>query len=79
MNYLVFGFDDFYPEGGMEDCIHKCNTFEEAIEFIENDKSMRLTYQKNKTWKKQLRYNRCNYQVYNVKTGELIKKEGDES
>lgn len=34
--YLVFAYSDYYPRGGMEDCILKTNNFEEINPFIED-------------------------------------------
>ena len=32
--YLLFYYDDFYPYGGMEDCVLKTTLFEELEKFI---------------------------------------------
>ncbi|MGG0667761.1 hypothetical protein ABE073_04445 [Lederbergia citrisecunda] len=32
--YLVFGFHDYYPGGGMKDCKLKTNELNEVIEFV---------------------------------------------
>ena len=37
--YLAFGFDQYYPGGGMGDMIDSFDTIPEAIECIKNDSS----------------------------------------
>ena len=32
--YLIFGYGDFYPGGGMEDCKLKTDSINEVVEFI---------------------------------------------
>lgn len=36
--YLVFAYSCYYPKGGMNDCVGKVNTFEEAIEVLKKYK-----------------------------------------
>ena len=31
--YLVFAFDAYYPNGGLADVVHRCNTIEELLEY----------------------------------------------
>ena len=37
--FLVFGYDTYYPGGGLSDCFGSFDTIEEAINAINNDKS----------------------------------------
>lgn len=37
--YLLFGYDTYYPLGGMNDLIDSFDTIEEAIDAIKNDNS----------------------------------------
>lgn len=39
--YFVFGYDRYYPQGGMNDFLKSFETFEEAAEFIESEKSQK--------------------------------------
>ena len=32
--YLLFYYPDYYPSGGMEDCVLKTNNFDDLIPFI---------------------------------------------
>ncbi len=38
IRFLVFGYDGFYPKGGMDDCIGKSNTFEGAEKLVRKHK-----------------------------------------
>lgn len=58
MRFLVFGYWGFYPAGGMNDCIHKTDSKEDAEEFAENTvKEDDYDY----------------YQIYDTKLGGIIK------
>ena len=32
--YFLFFYDDYYPRGGMEDCVLKTNSFDDLEQFI---------------------------------------------
>lgn len=34
--YYLFFYQDFYPHGGMEDCVLKTNSFDDLNQFIQN-------------------------------------------
>ena len=35
--YLLFYYDDYYPCGGMEDCVFKTNSLDELEQFIHDN------------------------------------------
>lgn len=35
--YLLFYYDDYYPRGGMEDCVLTTNNFDDLEKFIHNN------------------------------------------
>ena len=37
--YLVFGFETYYPGGGINDLIAECATYNEAVEYVGNNSS----------------------------------------
>lgn len=35
--YLLFYYDDYYPQGGMEDCVFKTNNYVDLEQFIHQE------------------------------------------
>lgn len=54
--YLVFGYNEYYPEGGMHDCIYKCN----------QSKDLKHYFLRNDTWR-----NCDNVHIYDMKEDKI--------
>ncbi|GLI82533.1 hypothetical protein ANABIO32_02200 [Rossellomorea marisflavi] len=41
---LLFGFDPYYPNGGMNDFLGEFSSTEELLDFLENELKIKYTY-----------------------------------
>ncbi len=72
--YLLFFYYDFYPEGGMNDCVLKTNNFNDMEKYINENLSENwylgtISYYdtaEDKTWDADMRFDEIGYIGYFV-------------
>ena len=48
--YIIFGYDDYYPGGGLNDIIWQKDSLEEAIKFAKRERYSNIQIVDRDTW-----------------------------